>query len=120
MGATLARFYMTIQIYMTIQTSLSDAALARRGIPCLQPVGGLETRNPPQTPITEGRGFIPSVNGLGNGPLPLAQTYPRKPLPPGVQRWRFLIANGLRFFISFCVAIRTKRRGDKGRPLAQF
>jgi hypothetical protein len=55
---------------------------------------GLEFADPPQqTSIMEGRGFIPSINGLGHGPIPLAQTHPRKPLPPSARRWRFLIAN---------------------------
>jgi hypothetical protein len=86
---------------MKTNTALSDAALAgpevrraRRGIPRPRRTNGLDFPDRPQrTSITEGRGFIPSVNDIGHGPIPLAQTHPRKPLLPSVQRWRFLIAN---------------------------
>jgi hypothetical protein len=93
---------------MTTKTALSDAAQAgpkvgrvRKGILYLLGASGLEVTELQQMTAREGRGFIPSINGLGHGPLPLAQTYPRKPLPLSVQRRRFLIANArLKFRLS--------------------
>jgi hypothetical protein len=93
---------------MTTKTALSSAALAgpkvgrvRKGVPYLLRASGLEVTDLQLMTGQEGRGFIPSINGLGHSPSPLAQTYPRKPLSPSVQRWRFLIANArLKFRLS--------------------